>query len=165
MHMPKLLPSNAIQETSYNLICHLETNIECVEPLHVHHITKEDLKLLRQGGFIWLSYIPRGTFQDSVNQCSRIEATVAIDFPGLVQKCGFHLLYNYDEVKFKETIRQCMVLFSNEHELVPRPIDQLETNETKTQLGKSGLLVIHKLFVFALLQMYYSISFSFSYSH
>ena len=27
-------------ETSYNLICHLETNIECVEPLHVHHITE-----------------------------------------------------------------------------------------------------------------------------
>ena len=121
--------------------------------------------MLQQGGFIWLSYIPRGTFQDSVNQCSRIEATVAIDFPGLVQKCGFHLLYNHDEVEFKETIRQCMVLFSNEHELVPRPIDQLETNETKTQLGKSGLLVIHKLFVFALLQMYHSISFSFSYSH
>ncbi|XP_030962619.1 uncharacterized protein LOC115983903 isoform X3 [Quercus lobata] len=126
-------------ETSYNLICHLETNIECVEPLHVHHITVEDLKLLQQGGFIWLSYIPRGTFQDSVNQCSRIEATVAIDFPGLVQKCGFHLLYNYDEEKFKETIRQCMVLFSNEHELVPRLIYQLETNETKTQLGKSDL--------------------------
>ena len=152
-------------ETSYNLICHLETNIERVEPLHVHHITEEDLKLLQQGGFIWLSYIPRGTFQDSVNQCSRIEAKVAIDFPGLVQMCGFHLLYNYDEVEFKETIRQCMVLFSNEHELVPRLIDQLETNETKTQLGKSDLLVIHKLFVFALLQMYYSISFSFSYSH
>ncbi|KAL4600210.1 hypothetical protein ACB092_11G181800 [Castanea dentata] len=127
-------------ETSYNLICHLETSIECAEPLHVHHITKEDRKLLQQGGFIWLSYIPRGSFRDSLNQCSRIEASVVIDFPGLVQKCGFHLLYKHDEVEFKETIRQCMALFSNEHEVVPKVIDQLETNETKTQLGKSDLL-------------------------
>ena len=54
-------------ETSYNLICHLETNIECVEPLHVHHITEKDLKLLQQGGFIWMFYIPRGSFKDLVN--------------------------------------------------------------------------------------------------
>ena len=93
-------------ETTYNLICHLETNIECVEHLHVHHITEEDLKLLQQGGFIWLFCIPRGSFQESLNQCSRIEASVAIDFPGLVQSCGFHLLYKHDEVEFKETIRQ-----------------------------------------------------------
>ena len=92
-------------ETSYNLICHLETSIECVEPLHVHHISKEDIKLLQQGGFIWLSYIPRGSFQDSLNQCCGIEASVAIDCLGLVQKCGFHLLYKHDEVEFKQTIR------------------------------------------------------------
>ena len=46
-------------ETSYSLVCHLETSIDCVEPLHVHGITKDNLKLLEQGGFIWLSYIPR----------------------------------------------------------------------------------------------------------
>ena len=104
-------------ETSYNLICHLETSIECAEPLHVHHITKEDLKLLQQGGFIWLFCILRGSFQESLNQCSRIEASVAIDFPGLMQRCGFHLLYECDEVEFKETIRKCMAMFSNENEV------------------------------------------------
>ena len=135
-------------ETSYNLICHLETSIECVEPLHVHHISKEDIKLLQQGGFIWLSYIPRGSFQDSLNQCCGIEASVAIDCLGSVQKCGFHLLYKHDEVEFKETIRQRMALFHNEHEVVPRLIDQSEANETKTQFGKSNPLVIHKLLVF-----------------
>ena len=65
-------------ETSYNLISHLETSIECAEPLHVHHLTKEDLKLLQQGGFIWMSYIPRDSFKESLNQCSRIEASVTI---------------------------------------------------------------------------------------
>ena len=43
-------------------------------------------------------------------------------------------------------------------QLVPRFIDQSKTNETKTKLGKSDLLVIHKLIVFALLQTYYSIT-------
>ena len=45
-----------------------------------------------------------------------------------------------------------------EIQLVPRFIDQSKTNETKTKLGKSDLLVIHKLIVFALLQTYYSIT-------
>ena len=105
---------------SHSLVCHLDTSIECVEPLHVHHITKEDLKLLQQGGFIWLSYIPRDSFKESLNQCSRIEASVTINCLGLVQKCGFHLLYKHDEVEFMETIRQCMALFSNEHEASPQ---------------------------------------------
>ena len=91
-----------------------------MESLHVHHITKDDLKLLQQGGFIWLFCIPRGSFQESLNQCCQIEASFAIDFPGLVQRCGFHLLYERDEVEFKETIRQCMAMFSNEHEVSPK---------------------------------------------
>ena len=104
-------------ETSYSLVCHLETSIDYVEPLHVHHITKEDLKLLQQSGFIWLSYIPRDSFKESLNQCSRIEASVAINCPGSVQKCGFHLLYKHDEVEFKETIRQYVTVVSNEQEV------------------------------------------------
>ena len=103
--------------TATGLGCHLDTSIECVEPLHVYQITKEDLKLLQQGGFIWMSYIPRDSFKESLNQCSQIEASVTINCPGLVQKCGFHLLYKHDEVEFKETIRQCVTLFSNEDEV------------------------------------------------
>ena len=104
-------------ETSYTLICHLESSNKCVQPLHVHHPTREDLKLLQQGGFIWLSYIPRGSLQKLLDHCSRIEASIATDCPGLmVQKCGFHLLYQRGEVEFKETRRQGMALFSNEHE-------------------------------------------------
>ena len=38
------------------------------------------------------------------------------------------------------------------YQLIPRLIDQSETNESKTQRRKSDLLVIHKLLVFALLQ-------------
>ena len=38
------------------------------------------------------------------------------------------------------------------YQLFPRLIDQSETNESKTQLRKSVLLVIHKLLIFALIQ-------------
>ena len=56
-------------ETSYShsFVCHLDTGIECVEPLHVYYITKEDHKLLQQGGFIWMSYIPRDSFKESLS--------------------------------------------------------------------------------------------------
>jgi len=108
-------------ETSYNLICPLEASIECGEPLHVYCLSREHLKkLLKSRGFIWLSYIPRGSFQDSLNQCSWTEASISIDCIGLTgQKCGLRLLYKHDEVEFKETIRHYTALFPNEHEVSP----------------------------------------------
>lgn len=103
-------------KTSYNLICNLVAGIKCVEPLRPYRLTRKDLKLLQLGGFIWLYYIPRGSFQDSLNQCSRIEAAIETNCPGLtVQKCWFLLLYQHHELEFKETIRH-MASFLNEDE-------------------------------------------------
>lgn len=103
-------------KTSYNLICNLGAGIKCVEPLHPYRLTRKDLKLLQLGGFIWLYYIPRGSFQDSLNQCSRIEASFETNCPGLtVQKCWFLLLYQHNELEFKETIRR-MASFLKEDE-------------------------------------------------
>ncbi|KAK9995038.1 hypothetical protein SO802_024741 [Lithocarpus litseifolius] len=106
-------------ETSYYLICHLEASIECVEPLHVYCLTGEHLKkLLQLGGFNWLFYISHGSFRDSLNQCTWIEAKIGIDYPDLtLQKCGLHLLYQHEEAEFKETIRYYTTLFHNEHEV------------------------------------------------
>jgi hypothetical protein len=81
-----------------------------------YYLTEEDLSLLKLGGFMWLSYIPRGRFPKWLNGCSSIEAEVR-DCPGLrVHKYGLHLLYQNDEVEFKETIRLCKASFSNNHE-------------------------------------------------
>ena len=107
-------------ETSYNLICHLETSIECAEPLHVHHITKEGLKLLQQGGFIkpvlcstsFISRIVESMQSDWGFSCNR--------FPWLGAEVWLHLLYKHDEVEFNETIRQCVAMFSNKHEVSPK---------------------------------------------
>ncbi|GLT71755.1 hypothetical protein SLA2020_437520 [Shorea laevis] len=93
---------NLDSQVPSNLICHLETNIGSLEPLHKYCLTKEDLKLLRLGGFIWLSYIPRVSFLNCLNQSSSIEASIISDCPGLtVQKCGFRILYQKDEVEFE----------------------------------------------------------------
>lgn len=105
-------------ETSYYLICHLEASIECVEPLHVYCLARENLKkLLQLGGFNWLFYISHGSFRDLLNQCTWIEVKIGSDYPGLtVQKCGLHLQYQHEEAEFKETIRYYK-LFPNEHEV------------------------------------------------
>ncbi|KAE8100367.1 hypothetical protein FH972_018274 [Carpinus fangiana] len=72
---------------------------------HMYRLTKEDLMLLQPSGFIWLSYIPRESFPNWLNQSHFIEASIGTDLLGLtVHKCGFRLLYQNDETEFKETI-------------------------------------------------------------
>ena len=81
-------------EGSYNLICHLETNIGSVKPRHIYCQTKKDLMLSQQGGFIWFSYIPRVSLPDWLNHCIHAKFSFATNCPGLtVQKCGLHPLY------------------------------------------------------------------------
>ncbi|KAG6620988.1 hypothetical protein I3842_Q046300 [Carya illinoinensis] len=91
------------------LSCLLDTDIGSVEPLHSHRpFTEEEIKLIRQGEIMWLSFIPKGSLPKWLNQCTRIEASIASDCPSLlVRKCGFRLLYQHDEAEFKETIRHC----------------------------------------------------------
>jgi hypothetical protein len=100
-----------------NLFCRLETDIGRLDRLHMYCLTIEDLMLLGLGGFIWLSYIPRGSFPNWLNQSSFIKASIktycrsVVSFfctrLGLtVHKCGFHLLYQDEEIEFKETIRR-----------------------------------------------------------
>ncbi|KAE8100362.1 hypothetical protein FH972_018269 [Carpinus fangiana] len=76
----------------------LETAIGSLEPLHKYCPTEEDLTVLRLGGFIWLSYIPRGSFPNWLIHSNFIEASIATGIPGLtLHKCGFCLLYENEE--------------------------------------------------------------------
>jgi hypothetical protein len=90
------------------ITCLLETDI-CglghVRMFHMYRLTKEDLMLFQPTGFIWLSYIPRESFPNWLNQSHFIKASIGTDLLGLtVHKCGFRLLYQNDETEFKETI-------------------------------------------------------------
>ncbi|KAG2669482.1 hypothetical protein I3760_14G037100 [Carya illinoinensis] len=70
--------------------------------------------LFQLGMFMWVSYIPRGSLPEWLNQCTRIKASIASDCPNLaVQKCGFRLINLHDEVEFKQTIRHCVASLSD----------------------------------------------------
>ena len=87
-------------ETSYNLICHLETNIGSVKPRHIYCPTKKDLMLSQTGGLFWLSYIPRGSLPDWLNHCILAKFSFSTNCPGLTaQKCGLLPLYKHTEPK------------------------------------------------------------------
>ncbi|KAG7946358.1 hypothetical protein I3843_14G036800 [Carya illinoinensis] len=126
-------------ETSQELICHLETDIGSVEPLHhVYHPTKEDFMLIQLGMFTWLSYIPRGSLPEWLNQCTRIKASIASDCPNLaVQKCGFRLIHLHDEVEFKQTLRHCVASLSDAWDLIrrTRPADSRQGIKRKRKDG------------------------------
>ena len=88
-------------DTSRTLICHLETNVGHVRPLHGYSLTEENLVMLQQGGCILLSY--RG--RNCLNQANCVVASFTTDWPGLkVEICGLRLLYHYELEEFEQTI-------------------------------------------------------------
>lgn len=96
-------------ENSYNLICHWQTNIGSVKPRHVYCLTKNDLILSQLGVFVWLSYIPCGSFPDWLEHCIRIEVSFATNCPGLKAfKCALRPLYKHSEDEFKKLVMYCM---------------------------------------------------------
>ena len=105
-HQPFENPSSAI---SHHLVCLLETNVVGQKlVLHVHRTAKEEFTWLdTDGGFLWLSYIPRQSFPDQFNQYSYIEASIISDWPGvIVQKCGFSF-YNVLDNWFWQARDRC----------------------------------------------------------
>lgn len=106
-------------ESAHHLYCHLESNVGSLEPLHAYCLTKEDVMLLHLGGFMWLSYIPRSSFPDWLNQCNHIEASIVSDCPDLtVVKCGLRLVHQHDEEEFKQTTRHGLASLSDNWGLI-----------------------------------------------
>ena len=106
-------------ENAYHLYCHLESNVGSLEPLHAYCLAKEDVMLLHLGGFMRLSYIPRSSFPDWLNQCNHIEASIVSDWPDLtVVKCGLRLVHQYDEEEFKQTKRHGLASLSDNWGLI-----------------------------------------------
>ncbi|XP_062110768.1 uncharacterized protein LOC133822445 [Humulus lupulus] len=93
---------NQEADNSHFLNCYLETNEGFLEPLHSYQTTNEEMKWVpRLGGFIWLSYIPRGSLSDLL--ISFIEASfVSENSDLLVKKCGIRLVY--DQQEFEQMI-------------------------------------------------------------
>ena len=96
-------------KNSYSLICHLENKIGSVKPRHIYWPTQQHLMLSRLGGFIWLSYIPHGSFPDWLYDCDYVTVSFTTNCFGLTaQKCGLRPLYQHDdEEDFKKIINLC----------------------------------------------------------
>lgn len=103
-------------ETAHYLICHLETENTRLESPHIYRTTCEEFKWLCDGGFIWLTYIPRNWFLDRLNGGSHLEASFASDRGRLsAQSCGFRLVHEHDEEEFKQhCIRMTSLLLVNQ---------------------------------------------------
>lgn len=108
---------------SHHLICHLQPDVASQEPfLHVHRTSKEEFMwLYTKGGFIWLFYIPLGSFPDWSNQSSCMEASIISDWPGLiVQKCGLRFFHaRDDQEEFEKLVFRCRLVSENRDFLPP----------------------------------------------
>ncbi|KAF3950460.1 hypothetical protein CMV_023791, partial [Castanea mollissima] len=129
-------------KSSYKLICHLiASNGLSVKPRHIYWPTKEDLMMSLQGGFTWLTYIPRGSFPDWLYDCASIKFSFETNCLGLkVQKCGLRLLYQNSVEKFKNCMNSksdiSAILNEKKIENINRKMRSLIRNE----LGKNDTL-------------------------
>ncbi|GMN56988.1 hypothetical protein TIFTF001_026095 [Ficus carica] len=99
------------------LFCEFETENGSLRPHRHHQTTEEDLNLLRRGGFVWLSFLPRRWFYEAnheaphqLNECRVMKAAFESDIQGIrVRRCAFRLLYQHEVEEFKQTIRNCIL--------------------------------------------------------
>jgi hypothetical protein len=105
------IPGKPDSAISPELNCYLESNVAGSEQVvpHVLDTTKEEFRrLYTQDGFLWLSYIPRRSFPDWLNQSSCLEASCFSDWPGLmVQNCGLRFFHVHDKEEFEKIIFRC----------------------------------------------------------
>jgi hypothetical protein len=102
--------------------------------LHVHATTKAEFRWLYiQDEFLWLSYIPRGSLPDWLNQSSFLKASFLSDWPGLMaQKCGLRFFHVHDEEEFEKIIFRAG-LVSEVVDLVRQPAAKGESSGAKNQ--------------------------------
>ena len=122
-------------KNSYSLICHLETKIGSVKPRHIYCPTQQHLMLSHLGGFIWLSYIPHGSFPDWLYDYD-VTVSFTTNCLGLIsQKCGLRPLFQHDdEEDFKKIINHC----ENSMPDVSLRINQIK-NENKERKTRSWI--------------------------
>ena len=123
-------------EIPFVLRCRLKTHVDSVETFRDCRLTKENIRKLQRGGFIWLFYIGRGSIQTSLDQCSCIKTSFSTDCPCLkVQKCGLRLLYRNDVEEFKQTIGNWMKEMLDDEETSSRTSSSSEDSHLEILRG------------------------------
>ncbi|KAF3945057.1 hypothetical protein CMV_028541 [Castanea mollissima] len=138
-------------KNAHHLYCHLESNVGSLEPLRAYCLTKDDVMLLHLGGFMWLSYIPRSSFPDWLNQCNHIEASIVTDCPDLtVVKCGLCLVHQHDEEEFKQTTRHGLASLSDNWGLILHLMahSRKRNKQNLSMLKDKGISILVSSFLF-----------------
>ena len=97
---------------SHMLICHLKTNLGCMNPLLYYDIREEDvLTSLHQRAFLWESIIQRRLLSPEWSECTWVEFSFVNDCLDVsALKCGIELVFQHNlEVC---TLAQCITSYS-----------------------------------------------------
>ena len=98
---------------SHIVICHLKTNLGCMNPLLYYGIREEDvLTSLHQRAFLWESIIQRRLLSPEWSECTWVEFSFvndSLDVSAL--KCAVELVFQHNLEEF--TLSQCITSYKD----------------------------------------------------
>ena len=99
-------------EFSFIIVCHLKTDLGCMNPLY--SISERDVILSsHQRGFLWLSFIPSCTLSREWRGCTSVEFSFVSDSSAvLALKCGVDLVYR-QKLEFTLRMVQCITSYDS----------------------------------------------------
>ena len=97
-------------EFSFIIVCHLKTDLGCMNPLY--SISEEDVIIsLHQRGFLWLSFIPCWLLSPKWSQCTSVEFSFVSNSSAVsALKCGVDLVYR-QKLEFTCRMVQCITSY------------------------------------------------------
>ncbi|XP_050282592.1 uncharacterized protein LOC126723297 isoform X2 [Quercus robur] len=97
-------------EFSFIIVCHLKTNLGCMNPLY--SISEKDVIIsLHQRGFLWLSFIPCWILSPEWSRCTSVEFSFVSDSSAVsALKCGVDLVYR-QKLEFARRMVQCITSY------------------------------------------------------
>ena len=100
---------------SHMVICHLKTNLGCMNPLLYYGIREEHfLTLLHQREFLWESIISHRLLSPEWSECTWVEFSFVSDSSDVsVLKCAVDLVYRDNLENFIFTMAPCITSYSD----------------------------------------------------
>lgn len=103
-------PTTTRSRFSHMAICHLKTNLGCMNPLLYCGIREEHvLTLSHQRIFLWESIIRHQLLSPKLSECTWVEFSFVSDSLDVsARKCAVDLVYQYNLVDFTLTVAPCI---------------------------------------------------------
>ena len=146
---------------SHMVICHLKTNLGCINPLLYYGIREEHvLTSLHQQEFLWESIISHQLLSPEWSECTWVEFSFVSDSSDVsALKCAVDLVYRDNLENFTLTMAPCITSYNNPFTLNERSPFYLrdksndsdglyedQTNGTSGQYSYGGQLPRYQLY-------------------